>query len=116
MKAIVVLEMDENMLRVDAKTGEKLIGLLGPGVTLVKHLNAKSASEYEYTAFAFNKDLGEYEQMGRPVGSELLAKKRFYEYAERGWFHPRYDISKVVFKRRMVSEFYGEWEAFGNEE
>ena len=51
-----------------------------------------------------------YEQMGRPVHSENLCRARFNEYVEKDWFTKRYDTSKVVFKKRLVSVLYAKWE------
>ena len=67
-------------------------------------------SEYEYAMFSWNLEKGEYEQTGRPMQSELLARNRFNESVKNGWFGNRYDTSRAVMKRRMITMYVSEWE------
>ncbi len=70
-------------------------------------------SKYEYVMFSWNLQKGEYEQTGRPMQSELLARNRFDESVRNGWFGNRYDISRSIMKRRMVTMYVSEWEEIG---
>lgn len=113
MRLIALVEVDEKVLKETGHSFEDEMGWVAQsGVRL---LDSREISEenYEYAAFAWNRETGGYEQMGRSVSNELLAKNRFKEYAEKGYFHPRYDTEKVIFKRREVTEFYGIWEVIG---
>ena len=111
MRVIAVLDVDEERL---AKTGNDFndrMGRLGRiGITLREYTKMDGISEYEYAAFVWNTELQGYEQAGRPVNTEMLCRSRFKEYAEKGWFTKRYDTSKVVFKKRLVSVLYAKWE------
>lgn len=59
-------------------------------------------SEYEYAMFSWNLEKGEYEQTGRPMQSELLARNRFNESVKNGWFGNRYDTSSKDLIRSMA--------------
>lgn len=115
MKVIAVLEVDEKLL---AETGQnfedEMMWAAQSGIRLVDSRMVKD--DYEYAAFVWNKELGEYEQVGRPVISEMLAINRCQAYLKNGWFCQKYDTNRVVFKRRIVSEFCGKWEAIESEE
>lgn len=67
-------------------------------------------SEYEYAMFSWNINKGEFEQIGRPMIFRQLAKDRFYEGVQKGWFSKCYDTSRAVMKRRMTTVFASEWE------
>lgn len=67
-------------------------------------------SEYEYAMFSWNIKTEKYEQMGRPMISEQLARDRFYEYVQKDWFNKCYDTSRSVMKRRTITVFASEWE------
>ena len=67
-------------------------------------------SEYEYAMFSWNTKTEKYEQMGRPMMSKSLARDRFYEGVQKGWFSKCYDTSRTVMKRRMITTFASEWE------
>ncbi len=73
------------------------------GIMLREYTKLEGISEYEYATFVWNTDKQEYEQAGHPVHTEMLCRFRFNEYAEKGWFTKRYDASKEVFKKRLVS-------------
>ncbi len=79
--------------------------LLQSGITLEDYKEVGKETEYEYTMFVGNTVKGEYEQMDRPMGNELLARNRFYEYMQKGWFDKKYDTSKAVMKRRIAASF-----------
>lgn len=65
----------------------------------------------EYAAFVWNKEKGCYEGIGRPVCSLLLAKGRFKENIQRGFFNTdRYDTDKVTYKKRIVEIHAKAWE------
>lgn len=114
MKVVAIFEVDEKTL---AETGhsfeEEMAWVEQSGIYLMdsREVNDK----YEYAAFIWNKDLGAYEQVGRPMMSELLVINRCQEYMKNGWFCKRYDTNRVVFKRRLVTEFYGRWEEITEE-
>ncbi len=111
MKVIAVLEVDERKLAETGNSFEEEMGWAAQsGIILKEYKEADKASEYEYAAFVWNTDKQEYEQAGRPVHTEMLCRSRFNEYAEKGWFTKRYDASKVVFKKRLVSVLCSGWE------
>lgn len=116
MKVVALLEVDENIL---AESGQSFSGEMGwvaqSGIQMLDYKEISENSDCEYAAFVWNKSKGEYEQVGRPVGSAVLAINRYQAYAKNGWFCRDYDTNKVVFKRRVVSEFYGRWEAIDDE-
>lgn len=72
-------------------------------------------SKYEYAMFSWNLEKGEYEKTGRPMHSELLARSRFDESVRNGWFGNRYDVSRSVMKKRMVTMYTSEWEEIDQE-
>lgn len=112
MKIVAVLEIDENKLKeVDVKAEREIGWYIGPGVIMQAHKIVEETGDCEYAAFVWNKSAREYEQVGRSVGSAMLAINRYQAYAKNGWFCRDYDTNKVVFKRRLVSAFFGEWEA-----
>lgn len=116
MKIIAVLEVDENVLaETDRSFSDEMGWAAQSGISLLDYKEIAGDSDYEYAAFVWNKSKGEYEQTGRPVGTIVLAINRYQAYAKNGWFCRDYDANKVVFKRRIVSEFYGRWEAIDNE-
>ncbi|MEY8424269.1 hypothetical protein AALB52_16315 [Lachnospiraceae bacterium 38-14] len=111
MTVIAILDIDEEQL---AKTGNSFNDRMGRlsriGIQLREYRELERISEYEYAAFVWDVESHRYEQMGRPVHSENLCRARFNEYVEKDWFTKRYDTSRVVFKKRLVSILCGEWE------
>lgn len=111
MKIVAVLDVDEKLL---AETGnsfeEEMEWVVQSGITLSNYCAADKCSEYEYAAFCWNTKSKMYEQMGRPVMNERLCKARYKEFVDKGWFNECYDIAKVIFKRRLVSVLYADWE------
>lgn len=85
---------------------EKVMEALGFAMAVLE----AGVSEYEYAMFSWNLEKGEYEQTGRPVQSELLARNRFEESMKNGWFKNRYDTSRAIMKRRMIAMYVSEWE------
>jgi hypothetical protein len=71
--------------------------------------------EYEYAVFAWDVERKRYEQTGRPMANVMLAENRFNEYVRNGWFKDRYDLNRVVTKRRKVAVIVGEWEVMDDE-
>lgn len=116
MKVVALLEVDENILTESGQGFSEEMKLVGQsGIRLLDHKEIAGEGDYEYAAFVWNKSREEYEQVGRPVGTVMLAINRYQAYAKNGWFCRDYDANKVVFKRRIVSEFSGRWEAIENE-
>ena len=111
MMVIAILDIDEEQLN---KTGNSFSDRMGHlsriGIQLREYRELERISEYEYAAFVWDVESQRYEQMGRPVHSENLCRARFNEYVEKDWFTKRYDTSRVVFKKRLVSILCGEWE------
>ena len=111
MRVIAVLDVDEEELAETGHSFEEEMGWASQsGITMKEYREADKAGEYEYAAFVWDNTNKCYEQMGRAVISEKLCRGRFNEYAEKGWFTERYDTSKVVFKKRLVSVLYAKWE------
>lgn len=116
MKVVALLEVDENILTESGQgLSKEMERVEQSGIRLLNHKKIAGEGDYEYAAFVWNKSREEYEQVGRPVGSVMLAMNRYQAYAKNGWFCRDYDANKVVFKRRIVSEFYGRWEAIDDE-
>lgn len=116
MKVVALLEVDENILTESSQDFSEEMKLVEQsGIRLLDHKEIAVDGDYEYAAFVWNKSREEYERVGRPVGSVMLAINRYQAYAKNGWFCRDYDANKVVFKRRIVSEFCGRWEAIENE-
>lgn len=111
MRILVVLEVDMEKLAGTGLSFQKEIGLLEEsGITLNSYAEAEEHSIYEYAAFVWNTDTEEYIQIGRAVMTEQLCRNRFQELADDDALDPCYDTGCVETKRRVVSEFYGEWE------
>lgn len=110
MKVLGIFEVDEAKL---AETGhafdEEMGWVAQSGITLIQSVKATRES-YEYAAFVWNTRREEYEQIGRPVGTELLCRNRFKEYVDKGWLMDCYDTSKVAFKKRNTVMFEDIWE------
>lgn len=87
---------------------EKVMEALGFAMAVLE----AGVSEYEYAMFSWNLEKGKYEQTGRPMQSEMLARNRFEESVKNGWFGNRYDAGRAVMKRRMVTVYASEWEEF----
>lgn len=80
------------------------------GITLSRYTDAEKCRTYVYAAFAWNMKKKEYAQMGRAVITEQLCRNRFAERVESGLLESFYDAGNVIFKRRGISELYGDWE------
>ncbi|MFG6345220.1 MAG: hypothetical protein K1W35_16220 [Lachnospiraceae bacterium] len=110
MRIIAVLDVDEKKL---AKTGHSFEEEIGwavqSGITLTSYTDAEKCSTYEYAAFAWNKEKKEYAQIGRAVTTEQLCRNRFKERVEKGQLAPCYDSGNVIYKKRSISELYGDW-------
>ena len=116
MKVIALLEVDEKLLAETGQDFEKEM-MTWAAQSRIRLVDSRAVKDdYEYAAFIWNKNLEAYEQVGRPVMSEMLAINRCQAYLKNGWFCQKYDTNRVVFKRRIVSEFYGRWEAIESEE
>lgn len=111
MRVIAVLEVDEEKLAELEHTFEdEMKWVVDSGITLKEYMEADKCSEYEYAAFAWNTEKQRYDQMQRPLITEALSRARYEEYVRKGWFNDCYDISKVIFKKRLVSVICEEWE------
>lgn len=111
MKIIAILDVDEKKLEETGHTFEEEMGWASQsGITLKKYEDITKSGEYEYAAFAWNKNLKTYEQMGRAVISEQLCRNRYEEYVNNGCFQPCYDPAKVMFQRRLIATIYEPWE------
>lgn len=87
-------------------SGESVMEAIGFAIAVLE----AGCSEYEYAMFSWNTKTEEYEQMGRPMASEILAKNRFYEYVKQGWFNKCYDTSRAVMKRKSITVLVSKWE------
>ena len=65
--------------------------------------------DVEYAAFVWHPERKRYEQIGRPVGSMLLAEGRLQERIQNG-FLDGYDANKVTYKKREVETHTKDWE------
>lgn len=111
MKIVAVLDVDEKVLAETGHSFEEEIGCASQsGIVLKEYAEADKCSEYEYAAFAWNIKEQKYEQVGRPVMTEQLCRARYEEHADNGWFMSHYDAEKTMFKKRLVSTLYSEWE------
>lgn len=115
MKIFAILEVDEEML---AQTGHSFEDEMGwikqSGISLIESVREKEQTgngrAYEYAAFAWNKESEKYEQIGRPVTTEELCRKRFKECVDKNWLMKCYDTGKVMFRKRIYAIFEGTWE------
>lgn len=87
-------------------SGESVMEAIGFAIAVLE----AGCSEYEYAMFSWNINKGEFEQTGRPMISRQLARDRFYEGVQKGWFSKCYDTSRAIMKRRMITVFASEWE------
>lgn len=111
MRVAAILDINEERLTKTGNSFNDRMGRLGRiGIQLREYTELDKISEYEYAAFAWDGENQRYEQMGRPVHSEDLCRARFNEYVEKDWFTKRYDTSRIVFKKRIVSILHGGWE------
>lgn len=104
-EAMAILKAHVDVLRYEG-SNEKVMEALGFAMTVLE----AGVSEYEYVMFSWNLEKGEYTQTGRPMQSELLAKNRFEESVKNGLFNNRYDTSRAVMKRRLITMYVSEWE------
>ena len=110
MRIMAVLEVDEDKLSQTGHSFEEEMGwAVQSGITLTSYTDAEKCSTYEYAAFAWNKEKEEYAQIGRPVMTEQLCRNRFKEHVEKGWLASCYDSGNVIYKKRSISELYGDW-------
>lgn len=113
MMILAVLNVDKEKLAEAGLGFEEEMGWLAQsGITLSSYTEAEKYDTYEYAAFIWNLEKQEYVQTGRAVMSEQLCRNRFREYADKCLLPPWFDSGNVVFKRRHVSEIYGDWENF----
>lgn len=105
-EAMAILKAHAGALRCGEPTNEKVMEALGFAMAVLDD----GTSEYEYVMFSWDLDKGEYQQTGRPMQSELLARNRFEESVKHGWFNNRYDTSRAVMKRRLITMYVSEWE------
>lgn len=111
MKMFAILEVDEKALEKTGHSFEEEMGWVEQsGITLKGYQEAGKCGEYEYAMFAWNTRTEQYEPTGRPMANEWLARDRFYEYVQKGWFNKVYDTNKAVMKRRMITTLKEEWE------
>lgn len=116
MRVVAILDIDEERLTETGNSFNDRMGRLGRiGITLREYTKLEGISEYEYVAFVWNTDKQEYEQAGLPVHTESLCRNRFHEYTKKSWFTKSYDVSKVIFKKRLVSVLYAGWEEIKEE-
>lgn len=110
MRIIAVLDVDEKKLAQTGHSFEEEIGwAVQSGITLTSYTDAEKCSTYEYAAFAWNKEKEEYAQIGRAVMTEQLCRNRFKERVEKGQLASCYDSGNVIYKKRSISELYGDW-------
>lgn len=110
MKVLGIFEVDEKKLAETGHTFDEEMGRVAQfGITLIQSVKTTKES-YEYAAFVWNTRSETYEQIGRPVGVELLCRNRFKEYVDKGWVMDYYDTSKVVFMKRNTAMFEDIWE------
>lgn len=110
MKVLGIFEVDEKKLAETGHTFDEEIGRAAQyGITLIQSVKTTRES-YEYAAFVWNTRREEYEQIGRPVQTEMLCRNRFKECVDKGWLMDCYDASKVVFKKRNMVMFEDIWE------
>lgn len=107
-EAMTILKAYVDVLKYEGKlpTNGKVMKALGFAMAVLE----ADTSEYEYAMFSWDQEKGKYEQIGRPMQSELLARNRFEESVKNGWFNKRYDISRAVMKRRLITMHVSEWE------
>ncbi|MFG6324450.1 MAG: hypothetical protein K1W41_24690 [Lachnospiraceae bacterium] len=111
MMILAVLNVDKEKLTETGHSFEDEMGWLAQsGITLSSYTEAGAYITYEYAAFVLNTDTKEYTQIGRPVMTEQLCRNRFQELTDGDAPDPCYDTACVVIKRRLVSEFNGEWD------
>lgn len=111
MKILATLDVDEKMLDQTGHSFEEEMGWLAQsGITLSSYTDAEKCRTYEYAAFAWNMEKKEYVQTGRAVITEQLCRNRFAERVKAGQLEPFYDVGNVIFKRRSISELYGDWD------
>lgn len=107
-EAVIALKAHAEILKKSRQlpSGESVMEAIGFAIAVLE----SGCSEYEYAMFSWNINTGEFEQIGRPMISRRLAKDRFYEGVQKGWFSKCYDTSRAVMKRRMITVFASEWE------
>lgn len=110
MKIIATIDVDEvKLAQVGHSFKEAMEGAIPAGISLTSYKVAENCSTYEYAAFVWNKEKEEYSQIGRAVATEQLCRNRFNERVERSLLEPCYDYEDVIYKKRSISELYGDW-------
>lgn len=110
MRIIAVLDVDEDKLAQTGHSFEEEMGwAVESGITLTSYTDVENCSTCEYAAFVWNKEKEEYAQIGRGVTTEQLCRNRFKERVEKGQLAPCYDYGNVMYKKRSISELYGDW-------
>lgn len=113
MRILGIFEVDEQRLGEAGRTfDEEMMSADRPGITLIQSAEINDTS-YEYAAFVWNTRNESYEQIGRPVGTEMICRSRLQERISNGWLNNDYDTSKTKIERRTITMFAGEWEALG---
>lgn len=107
-EAVIALKAHAEILKKSRQlpSSESVMEAIGFAIAVLE----AGCSEYEYAMFSWNISKGEFERIGRPMISRQLAKDRFYEGVQKGWFSKCYDTSRAVMKRRMITVFASEWE------
>ncbi len=65
--------------------------------------------DIEYAAFVWNIKRGEYQMVGRPMGTLRLVKERVAERMRDGLIDG-YDTKRIIYKKRIVKICLKEWE------
>lgn len=114
MMILAVLNVDKEKLTETGHSFEDEMGWLAQsGITLNCYAEADMCDLYEYAAFAWDTEKKEYIQIGRAVATIQLCQNRLQERIDKGLLAPYIDSGNIVFKKRLVSEYYSKWEVFG---
>ncbi len=114
MMILAVLNVDKEKLTETGHSFEDEMGWLAQsGITLNCYAEADTCDLYEYAAFAWNTEKKEYIQIGRAVATMQLCQNRLQELIDKRLLASYIDSGNIVFKKRLVSEYYGNWEVFG---
>lgn len=113
MMILAVLNVDKEKLTETGHSFEDEMGWLAQsGITLSSYTEANRCDLYEYAAFAWDTEKKEYVRIGRAVTTIQLCQNRLQERINKGLLAPCIDFGNIVFKKRLVSEYYSNWEVF----
>jgi hypothetical protein len=113
MMILAVLNVDKEKLTETGHSFENEMGWLAQsGITLNHYAKANKCDLYEYAAFAWDTEKEEYVQIGRTVATMPLCQNRLHERINKGLLASCIDSGNIVFKKRLVSECYSDWEVF----